>query len=115
MDAIRKIEAMPPLPEPEVLRQPEDGELIAAHEDENAPYCWAWMSHGYDTGMEPYFGADQVYRYARDYAAQTLASKDAELVRLRSLLARYRNETPLGHQPHMIAEEVDAALTQPTE
>ena len=27
-----------------------------------------------------------------------------------ALLARYRNETPLGHQPHMIAHEVDAAL-----
>lgn len=28
-----------------------------------------------------------------------------------ALLTRYRNETPLGHQPHMIAHEVDAALT----
>jgi hypothetical protein len=32
---------------------------------------------------------------------------NAELVRL---LRRYRTETPLGHQPHMIAHEVDAAL-----
>lgn len=30
-----------------------------------------------------------------------------ELVRL---LKRYREETPLGHQPHMIAGEVDAAI-----
>lgn len=29
---------------------------------------------------------------------------------LRTLLARYRDETPLGHQPHMIAYEVDKAL-----
>ena len=27
-----------------------------------------------------------------------------------ALLRRYRNETPLGHQPHMIAHEVDALL-----
>lgn len=34
----------------------------------------------------------------------------AEIERLRALLARYREETPLGHQPHMIAHEVDKAL-----
>lgn len=26
------------------------------------------------------------------------------------LLVRYRNETPLGHQPHMIAAEADALI-----
>lgn len=26
------------------------------------------------------------------------------------LLARYRDETPIGHQPHMLAGEVDIAL-----
>jgi hypothetical protein len=26
------------------------------------------------------------------------------------LVARYRDETPLGHQPHMIAHEADSAL-----
>jgi len=31
----------------------------------------------------------------------------AELV---ALLRRYRNETPLGHQPHMIAHRVDRVL-----
>ena len=34
----------------------------------------------------------------------------AELAECQRLLHRYRNETPLGHQPHMIAHEVDAAL-----
>lgn len=29
---------------------------------------------------------------------------------LERLLRRYRNETPLGHQPHMIAHEVDEVL-----
>ena len=36
----------------------------------------------------------------------------AENVRLRALLKRYRTETPLGHQPHMIAHEVDEVLDQ---
>lgn len=29
---------------------------------------------------------------------------------LRHLLARYRDETPLGNQPHLIAHQADAAL-----
>jgi hypothetical protein len=29
---------------------------------------------------------------------------------LRTLLARYRDETPLGNQPHMIAHQADEAL-----
>lgn len=29
-----------------------------------------------------------------------------------ALLKRYRNETPLGHQPHMIAGQVDEALAR---
>ena len=38
--------------------------------------------------------------------ARLKAQRDA----LAALLKRYRNETPLGHQPHMIAREVDAVL-----
>lgn len=30
--------------------------------------------------------------------------------RLEALLLRYRTEVPLGHQPHMIAAEVDEVL-----
>ena len=37
----------------------------------------------------------------------------AETATLRALIARYRSETPLGHQPHMIAHEVDKALETP--
>lgn len=33
-----------------------------------------------------------------------------EIERLRNLVRRYRDETPLGHQPHMIAHKADAAL-----
>ena len=37
---------------------------------------------------------------------------EAEAAALRVLLLRYRNEVPLGHQPHMIAHLVDAAIDQ---
>ena len=37
---------------------------------------------------------------------------EAERDELLALLRRYRNETPLGHQPHMIAHEVDALLAK---
>ena len=33
-----------------------------------------------------------------------------QLKALRDMLKRYRKETPLGHQPHMITEEVDKLL-----
>lgn len=39
-------------------------------------------------------------------------ARETEIANLRRLLRRYRDETPLGHQPHMIAAEVDAALAE---
>jgi hypothetical protein len=33
---------------------------------------------------------------------------------LLELVIRYRNETPLGHQPHMIAHLADAAIAKAT-
>ena len=38
---------------------------------------------------------------------QRLRVENAEL---RRLVARYLDETPLGHQPHMIAHQAEAAL-----
>lgn len=35
----------------------------------------------------------------------------SEIERLRACLRRYRTETPLGHQPHMIAHEADELLS----
>ena len=43
--------------------------------------------------------------------ATELARLRADNTELRRLLTRYRNETPLGHQPSMIAHEADEALT----
>lgn len=45
-----------------------------------------------------------------DIMADEIDRLRAELAECQRLLHRYRNETPLGHQPHMIAHEVDAAL-----
>ena len=42
--------------------------------------------------------------------AAELARLRTENAELRRLLARYRDETPLGHQPHMIAHQADEAL-----
>lgn len=44
-------------------------------------------------------------------AMAQLAEAQGKIERLRALLHRYRHETPLGHQPHMIAHEVDVALS----
>lgn len=46
--------------------------------------------------------------------ADELARLRTENTDLRRLLARYRDETPLGHQPHMIAHEADEALGRGT-
>lgn len=37
----------------------------------------------------------------------------AHAERLRRLLERYRDETPIGHQPHMVAHQADEALGRP--
>jgi len=49
----------------------------------------------------------------REVQAKLIIERDKwynEAMRYRKLLARYRDETPLGHQPHMIAHEADKAL-----
>ena len=54
---------------------------------------------------------------AADDARATCEAKDREISRLldrmallQSYLARYRDEVPLGYQPHMLAYLVDDAL-----
>ncbi|MFN8756582.1 MAG: hypothetical protein ACK5YB_13710 [Burkholderiales bacterium] len=42
--------------------------------------------------------------------ADELTRLRTENAELRRLLARYRDETPLGNQPHMIAHQADGAL-----
>jgi hypothetical protein len=50
----------------------------------------------------------ETYAAAREAAAR---QEERETVaELRRLLARYSDETPLGHQPHMIAHLADKAL-----
>jgi len=47
--------------------------------------------------------------YVWQARARIAEQREAELV---GVLKRYRDETPLGHQPHMIAGEVDAILAK---
>ena len=46
-----------------------------------------------------------------DYETAVTMSKAADRIeKLEAALRRYRDETPLGHQPHMIAHEIDTLL-----
>ena len=49
----------------------------------------------------------QAYRQKCDVETKAQA---VEIEQLRALLVRYRDDVPLGHQPHMIAHLVDEAL-----
>ncbi len=57
--------------------------------------CAAWLKHN-DARI-------------RELEAQ-LAAHEKVYAEMRALLVRYRTETPLGHQPHMIAHVVDELL-----
>ena len=45
-------------------------------------------------------------------AADRIEALEAERDELLALVIRYRKETPLGHQPHMIAHLADAAIAK---
>lgn len=59
----------PAMPEPAVLKHPEDGEY-----DDDTAVKWAWFAHGYDTGMEPFFSAEQVKELMRAYGESVRAA-----------------------------------------
>ena len=44
--------------------------------------------------------------------ASALAAEQAKVRELVELVKRYRNETPLGHQPYMIADKADDAIAK---
>jgi|CXWL01.1.fsa_nt_gi hypothetical protein len=52
----------------------------------------------------------QGHKHARHAAAELALAADAKMDLLCALLTRYRDETPLRHQPHMIAHQVDEVL-----
>lgn len=62
----------PAMPEPAVLKHPEDGEY-----DDDTAVKWAWFAHGYDTGMEPFFSAEQVKELMRAYGESVRAALTA--------------------------------------
>jgi len=53
--------------------------------------------------------ADEAAEMERMLRAE-LDAADSQIRALHILLARYRDETPICHQPHMIAHQADAAL-----
>lgn len=54
---------------------------------------------------------DELVKLAAIEAAAEIERLTAQVEVLASLLERYRKETPLGHQPHMIVHLADAALS----
>jgi hypothetical protein len=48
----------------------------------------------------------------KTWDAEKHAKLFAAAPKLLAMLIRYRNETPLGHQPHMIAHEADALIAE---
>lgn len=67
------------------------------------------MSKTPETDKEEYDG-NRYKAVSADFARNLERTRD----QMRALLIRYRNETPIGNQPHMIASEVDDLLEQPT-
>lgn len=49
-------------------------------------------------------------RLENDELRAQIAAHEKVCAEMRALLVRYRTETPLGHQPHMIAHVVDELL-----
>lgn len=69
----------------------------------------ALFPDGIPTGDKAEYDAQYIARANPQAVLALLDERDT----LAALLLRYRREVPLGHQPHMIAEEVDAALGEP--
>jgi hypothetical protein len=59
---------------------------------------------------------DAVVEHGRKKGADLAATREAELVEqvqvLQKIVKEYREKTPLGHQPHMLASRADATLAQ---
>jgi hypothetical protein len=53
---------------------------------------------------------DNLVKRLREYPLRECREAADRIEKLEAALRRYRNETPLGHQPHMIAHEVDMLL-----
>lgn len=63
---------------------------------------------GYEAGNQDQILVDAAFmKMVR--AVHSLTSQRDSLL---SLVKRYRNETPLGHQPHMIAIEADVLIAK---
>ena len=71
----------------------------------------AWINSGDLSFDRKQFGhLDVAALYSQSQLAAARLQGESVNQGLRALLKRYRTETPLGHQPHMIAEQADAAI-----
>jgi len=100
--------------QPEALRLADELDDLNAGRNYDTPLTEAAAElrrlHGEVAAMNQ--RADEIHKWY-DVLLDRAEQAEAEVERLRALLIRYRTETPLGHQPHMIAHEVDAALKEP--
>jgi hypothetical protein len=44
----------------EILRNPSVLKTVDGDYTADTAYKWAWFAHGYDTGMEPFYSAEQL-------------------------------------------------------
>lgn len=98
----------------EVHRQLEKHDALAARLAQHESGDLVWLSRAEFKAMEARLAECEAERLEQallngkgsEREARLLARLDEAL----RLLRRYRTETPLGHQPHMIAHEADAVL-----
>lgn len=74
--------------------------------------CWRCtkIKKTQENCSEPHKGQETASTKS-SYPAVFCEGQKEYIKELEKLLRRYRNETPLGNQPHMIAHKVDALLT----
>lgn len=114
MDAIRKIEGMPT--DAEVAEWQRLAELgYEAHRNTVVePFRGPeWKQAGMTTALQWINGAEAIEADLRAKHAQTLASKEAEIARLRAMADEYENWIRCYHGGGDFGEFLRAALTQP--
>lgn len=101
--------------EPQIVLTLNDQELITLQSHREA---MAAIEQDRDEWKDATISANTRFKMAEEKLRErdeAIEKKDAALMALLPVAIRYRNETPLGHQPHMIAHVADAAIQQAQE
>lgn len=75
-------------------------------------FCWKFGGDG-DNGESLAYEMDAFFELLENESDKLITELDEakqQLLTAQNLIQRYRNETPLGHQPHMIAHDADQWL-----